>query len=90
MEFTQRPRWSCATPTQWLDLQRRLALGQGQAVNLVDTQRREGTAVELARNPEKKSIPTHQSIFPPGSLHLADAVIRYRTDQQLLKKDRYV
>jgi hypothetical protein len=89
MEFTQRPRWSCV----YANLNGSISsegslLGQGQAVNLVTYPAPEGTAGELARKPgEEVYRQLTQSLFPPEAYTSQTLVIRYRTDQQFIKKE---
>jgi hypothetical protein len=89
MEFTQRPRWSCV----YANLNGSISsegslLGQGRAVNLVTYPAPEGTAGELARKPgEEVYRQLTQSLFPPEAYTSQTLVIRYRTDQQFIKKE---
>ncbi len=89
MEFTQRPRWSCAYANLFGSISSDGSLlGQGQAVNLVEYPAPEGTAGELARKPgEEVYRQLTQSIFPPEAYTSQTLVIRYRTDQQFIKKE---
>lgn len=89
MEFTQRPRWSCV----YANLNGSISsegslLGQGRAVNLVTYPAPEGTAGELARKPgEEVYRQLTQSLFPPEAYTSQTLVIRYRTDQEFIKKE---
>jgi len=89
MEFTQRPRWSCAYANLFGSISSAGSLlGQGQAVNLVAYPDPEGVAVELAAKPGAEVYrQLTQQFFPPESYASQTLVIRYRTDQQFLKKE---
>ncbi len=89
MEFTQRPRWSCAYANLFGSISSEGALlGQGRAVNLVAYPAPEGAGVELAKKPgEEVYRQLTQQLFPPESYTSQTLVIRYRTDQQFIKKE---
>lgn len=89
MEFTQRPRWSCAYANLFGSISSEGSLlGQGRAVNLVAYPSPEGTAVELAKKPgEEVYRQLTQQLFPPEAYTSQTLVIRYRTDQQFIKKE---
>jgi hypothetical protein len=89
MEFTQRPRWSCAYANLFGSISSEGSLlGLGRAVNLVVYPAPEGTAVELAKKPgEEVYRQLTQQVFPPESYTSQTLVIRYRTDQQFIKKE---
>jgi hypothetical protein len=89
MEFTQRPRWSCAYANLFGSISSEGSLlGQGKAVNLVAYPDPEGVAVELAVKPgEEVYRQLTQQIFPPEAYTSQTLVIRYRTDQQFIKKE---
>jgi hypothetical protein len=89
MEFTQRPRWSCAYANLFGSISSQGSLlGQGRAVNLVAYPAPEGTAVELAEKPgEEVYRQLTQQLFPPEAYASQILVIRYRTDQQFVKKE---
>lgn len=89
MEFTQRPRWSCAYANLFGSISSEGSLlGQGKAVNLVVYPDPEGVAVELAVKPgEEVYRQLTQQIFPPEAYTSQTLVIRYRTDQQFIKKE---
>ncbi|MGE0681924.1 MAG: DUF1329 domain-containing protein [Candidatus Binatia bacterium] len=89
MEFTQRPRWSCAYANLFGSISSEGSLlGQGKAVNLVMYPDPEGAAVELAVKPgEEVYRQLTQQIFPPEAYTSQTLVIRYRTDQQFIKKE---
>lgn len=89
MEFTQRPRWSCALANLFGSISSEGALlGTGRAVNLVAYPGDEGTAVELSRKPgEEVYRQLTQTLFPPEAYTSQTLVIRYRTDQQFVKKE---
>lgn len=89
MEFTQRPRWSCAYANLFGSISSEGSLlGQGRAVNLVAYPTPEGTSVELAKKPgEEVYRQLTQQLFPPEAYTSQTLVIRYRTDQQFVKKE---
>jgi len=89
MEFTQRPRWSCAYANLFGSISSEGSLlGQGRAVNLVAYPALEGAAVELAKKPgEEVYRQLTQQLFPPEAYSSQTLVIRYRTDQQFTKKE---
>lgn len=89
MEFTQRPRWSCALANLFGSISSEGALlGLGRAVNLIAYLGEEGTALELARKPgEEVYRQLTQQLFPPEAYTSQTLVIRYRTDQQFAKKE---
>lgn len=89
MEFTQRPRWSCAYANLFGSISSEGSLlGQGRAVNLVAYPPPEGVAGELARKPgEEVYRQLTQQLFPPEAYTSQTLVIRYRTDRQFIKKE---
>jgi len=89
MEFTQRPRWSCAYANLFGSISSQGSLlGQGRAVNLVAYPSPEGTAGELARRPgEEVYRQLTQQLYPPEAYTSQTLVIRYRTDKQFVKKE---
>ncbi|HKA52857.1 MAG TPA: DUF1329 domain-containing protein, partial [Candidatus Binatia bacterium] len=89
MEFTQRPRWSCAYANLFGSISSQGSLlGQGRAVNLVAYPPPEGTAGELARRPgEEVYRQLTQQLYPPEAYTSQTLVIRYRTDKQFVKKE---
>ncbi|MBI3246791.1 MAG: DUF1329 domain-containing protein [Deltaproteobacteria bacterium] len=89
MEFTQRPRWSCAYANLFGSISSEGALmGQGQAVNLVTYPASEGAGIELERKPgEEIYRQLTQQVFPPESYTSQTLVIRYRTDRDFIKKE---
>jgi len=89
MEFTQRPRWSCAYANLFGSISSEGALlGQGRAVNLVVYPAPEGAGVELTKKPgEEVYRQLTQQLFPPESYTSQTLVIRYRTDQEFIKKE---
>ena len=89
MEFTQRPRWSCAFANLYGSISSEGSLlGQGKAVNLVVYPEPAGAAVELDVKPgEEIYRQLTQQTFPPESYTSQTLVIRYRTDQQFIKKE---
>lgn len=89
MEFTQRPRWSCALANLFGSISSEGALlGLGRAVNLIAYPGEEGTGLELTRKPgEEVYRQLTQQLFPPEAYTSQTLVIRYRTDQQFVKKE---
>jgi len=89
MEFTQRPRWSCALANLFGSISSEGALlGLGRAVNLIAYPGDDGAAVELVRKPgEEVYRQLTQQLFPPEAYTSQTLVIRYRTDQQFVKKE---
>lgn len=89
MEFTQRPRWSCALANLFGSISSEGALlGQGRAVNLIMYPTPEGAGIELLRKPgEEVYRQLTQTLFPPEAYTSQTLVIRYRTDQQFVKKE---
>jgi outer membrane lipoprotein-sorting protein len=89
MEFTQRPRWSCALANLFGSISSEGALlGLGRAVNLIAYLGEEGAAIELVKNPgEEVYRQLTQQLFPPEAYTSQILVIRYRTDQQYVKKE---
>jgi hypothetical protein len=89
MEFTQRPRWSCALANLFGSISSEGSLlGQGRAVNLIMYPAPEGAGLELLKKPgEEVYRQLTQQLFPPESYTSQTLVIRYRTDQQFIKKE---
>jgi hypothetical protein len=89
MEFTQRPRWSCAFANLFGSITSRgFLLGQGQAINLVSYPSSEGAAEGLARKPgEEVYRQLTQHIRPPEGYGSQNLLIRYRTDKNFTKKE---
>lgn len=89
MEFTQRPRWSCAYANIFGSISGQgIFLGQGRAVNLVAYPAPAGAAGELARKPgEEVYRQLTQTLFPPEAYGAQSLLIRYRTDQRFVKKE---
>jgi hypothetical protein len=89
MEFTQRPRWSCALANLFGSITSQgFLLGQGQAVNLIAYPSPTGVAEELARKPgEEVYRQLTQHLFPPEAFGSQNLLIRYRTDKNFPKKE---
>jgi hypothetical protein len=89
MEFTQRPRWSCALANLFGSITSQgFLLGQGQAVNLIAYPSPTGVAEELARKPgEEVYRQLTQHLFPPEAFGSQNLMIRYRTDKDFPKKE---
>ncbi|MBI3301327.1 MAG: outer membrane lipoprotein-sorting protein [Deltaproteobacteria bacterium] len=89
MEFTQRPRWSCAFANLFGSITSQgFLLGQGQAVNLVTYPSPAGVAEELVRKPgEEIYRQLTQILYPPEAYGSQGLVVRYRTDKDFTKKE---
>ncbi len=89
MEFTQRPRWSCALANLFGSITSQgFLLGQGQAVNLITYPSPKGVAEELVRKPgEEIYRQLTQHLFPPEAYSSQNLLIRYRTDKDFPKKE---
>lgn len=89
MEFTQRPRWSCALANLFGSISSEGALlGLGRAVNLIAYSGDGGAGEELVKKPgEEVYRQLTQQLFPPESYTSQILVIRYRTDQEFVKKE---
>lgn len=89
MEFTQRPRWSCALANLFGSISSEGALlGTGRAVNLIFYPGDQGVGLELNRHPgEEVYRQLTQQLFPPESYTSQTLVIRYRTDKDYVKKE---
>lgn len=89
MEFTQRPRWSCALANLFGSISSEGALlGLGRAVNLIAYPGDDGAGGELTKKPgEEVYRQLTQQLFPPESYTSQILVIRYRTDQEFVKKE---
>ncbi len=89
MEFTQRPRWSCALANLFGSITSQgFLLGQGQAVNLIAYPSPKGVAEELVRKPgEEIYRQLTQHLFPPEAFGSQNLMIRYRTDKDFPKKE---
>jgi len=89
MEFTQRPRWSCALANLFGSITSQgFLLGQGQAVNLIAYPSSTGVAEELGRKPgEEIYRQLTQHLFPPEAFGSQNLLIRYRTDKDFRKKE---
>jgi len=89
MEFTQRPRWSCALANLFGSISGEgTLLGTGRAVNLISYSGDDGAGLELSRKPgEEVYRQLTQQLFPPESYTSQTLVIRYRTDKEIVKKE---
>jgi hypothetical protein len=89
MEFTQRPRWSCALANLFGSITNRgFLLNQGQAVNLIAYPSPIGVAEELSRKPgEEIYRQLTQHIHPPEAHGSQNMMISYRTDKTFTKKE---
>jgi hypothetical protein len=89
MEFTQRPRWSCALANLFGSISSSGSLmRQGRAVNLIMYPDPESAGTELTKRPgEEVYRQLTQQVFPPESYASQVLLIRYRTDQHFVKKE---
>jgi hypothetical protein len=89
MEFTQRPRWSCMFANAWGSISAQgVLMNPGRSVTLMDYLEPQGVAAEFAKKPgEEMYRYLNQNTFPPDAEGSQRMTIRYRTDQQFVKKE---
>ncbi|MGE0823184.1 MAG: DUF1329 domain-containing protein [Candidatus Binatia bacterium] len=89
MEFTQRPRWSCAFANVWGSISPEgVLLSPGKSVTFMDYHEPNGVGAEFLRKPgEELYRYLNQNIFPPDAEGSQRMTIRYRTDQAFVKKE---
>lgn len=89
MEFTQRPRWSCAFANLWGSITPHgVLLSPGKSVTFMDYRGSNGVGTELSRKPgEELYRYLNQNVFPPDAEGSQRMTIRYRTDQTFIKKE---
>jgi hypothetical protein len=89
MEFTQRPRWSCAFANLWGSITAQgVLLNPGKSVTFMNYLGSDGVTDELGRKPgEELYRYMNQNIFPPDAEGSQRMTIRYRTDKTFPKKE---
>lgn len=89
MEFTQRPRWSCAFANLWGSITSQgVLLNPGKSVTFMDYHGGDGVKAELLHKPgEELYRYMNQNTFPPDAEGSQRMTIRYRTDQTFPKKE---
>jgi len=89
MEFTQRPRWSCAFANLWGSITTQgVLLNPGKAITFMEYHGPDGVKAEFVHKPgEELYRYMNQNTFPPDAEGSQRMTIRYRTDQTFLKKE---
>ena len=89
MEFTQRPRWSCAYANIWGSISERgVLLSPGQSIAFVSYPEPFGVNAEFDRHPGQELYRyLSQNTFPPDREGSQWLTIRYRTDKTFNKKE---
>lgn len=89
MEFTQRPRWSCAFANLWGSITPHgVLLNPGKSITFMDYHGPNGVGAEFSRKPgEELYRYLNQNTFPPDAEGSQRMTIRYRTDQTFIKKE---
>jgi hypothetical protein len=89
MEFTQRPRWSCAFANLWGSITSQgVLLNPGKSITFMNYLGADGVKAELLRNPgEELYRYMNQNTFPPDMEGSQRMTIRYRTDHTFTKKE---
>lgn len=89
MEFTQRPRWSCAFANLFGSITAEgFLLGKGMNISYSAYPDPGGVGVELATKPGAEIYRyLTQGVFPPESQGSQNLLIRYRTDHTFTKKE---
>lgn len=89
MEFTQRPRWSCAFANLWGSITPQgVLLNPGKSITFMNYLGMDGVSAELGRKPgEELYRYMNQNTFPPDMEGSQRMTIRYRTDQTFPKKE---
>ena len=89
MEFTQRPRWSCAFANLWGSISPQgVLLNPGKSVTFMSYNEPLGVDAEFVRKPgEELYRYLNQNTFPPDAEGSQRMMIRYRTDQEFTKKE---
>ena len=89
MEFTQRPRWSCMFANVWGSISAQgVLMSPGRSVTFMDYPEPQGVAAEFVKKPgEEMYRYLNQNTFPPDAEGSQRMTIRYRTDQQFVKKE---
>jgi hypothetical protein len=89
MEFTQRPRWSCAFANLFGSITTEgFLLGKGMNISYSMYPAPGGVEVQLVAKPgEEVYRYLTQGVFPPESQGAQNLLIKYRTDSQFTKKE---
>lgn len=89
MEFTQRPRWSCAFANLWGSISSQgVLMNPGKSVTFMDYDEPSGVEAEFLRKPgEELYRYLNQNTYPPDAEGSQRMTIRYRTDQSFTKKE---
>jgi hypothetical protein len=89
MEFTQRPRWSCAFANLWGSISSQgVLMNPGKSVTFMDYDEPIGVEAEFVRKPgEELYRYLNQNTYPPDAEGSQRMTIRYRTDQSFTKKE---
>ena len=89
MEFTQRPRWSCAFANLWGSISPQgVLMNPGKSITFMDYGEPVGVEAEFLRKPgEELYRYLNQNVSPPDSEGSQRMTIRYRTDQEFTKKE---
>jgi hypothetical protein len=89
MEFTQRPRWSCAFANLWGSISSEgVLMNPGKSVTFMDYEEPFGVEAEFLRKPgEELYRYLNQNTFPPDAEGSQRMTIRYRTDREFTKKE---
>ena len=89
MEFTQRPRWSCAFANLWGSISPQgVLLNPGKSVTFMNYNEPLGVEAEFVRKPgEELYRYLNQNTFPPDAEGSQRMMIRYRTDREFTKKE---
>ena len=89
MEFTQRPRWSCAFANLWGSISSQgVLMNPGRSTTFMDYPEPIGVDAEFLRKPgEEMYRYLNQNTAPPDSEGSQRMMIRYRTDQSFTKKE---
>ena len=89
MEFTQRPRWSCAFANLWGSITAQgVLLNPGKSITFMNYLGPDGVKAEFVRKPgEELYRYMNQNTFPPDAEGSQRMTIRYRTDKTFIKKE---
>jgi len=89
MEFTQRPRWSCAFANLWGSISPQgVLLNPGKSMTFMSYNEPYGVESEFVHKPgEELYRYLNQNTFPPDAEGSQRMMIRYRTDHEFTKKE---
>jgi hypothetical protein len=89
MEFTQRPRWSSVFVNVWGSLSPQgVIMGPGKSITFMDYPEPAGVDAEFVRRPgEELYRYLNQNVYPPDAEGSQRMTIRYRTDNEFVKKE---